>query len=107
MKTFILIRENGEEKPIQVEVNKYDDLTYYLSSKLKGNEHLKDVPGYSDKYMLIDKKTGLVVCSTLKQRDLKEKYESVKNKYEQHRKTNTYSAQIREYELKICAKLKD
>lgn len=94
MKYHILTNLNGL---VEVEVKEYDDLTYYLSDKVKGNEHLKDVPGYSDKYMLIDKKTGLVVCSTLKQRDLKEKYESVKGRYEEHRKTETYQSQIEKY----------
>lgn len=94
MKYHILTNLNGL---VEVEVKEYDDLTYYLSDKVKGNEHLKDVPGYSDKYMLIDKKTGLVVCSTLKQRDLKEKYESVKGRYEEHRKTEIYQSQIEKY----------
>lgn len=97
MKYHIITNLNGL---VEVEVKEYDDLTYYLSDKMKGNEHLRDVPGYSDKYMLIDKKTGLVVCSTLKQRDLKERYESVKGRYEEHRKTETYQSQIEKYALK-------
>ena len=97
MKYHILTNLNGL---VEVEVKEYDDLTYYLSDKTKGNEHLKDVPGYSDKYMLIDKKTGLVVCSALKQRDLKEKYESVKGRYDAHRKTETYQSQIKKYASK-------
>ena len=97
MKYHILTNLNGL---VEVEVKEYDDLTYYLSDKVKGNEHLKDVSGYSDKYMLIDKKTGLVVCSTEKQRDLKEKYESVKERYDSHRKTETYQSQIKKYASK-------
>ena len=109
MKYYILVKDLtlNETKLIETNVSNYDEHTLYLSSKIKGNEHLNDLPGYADKYMLIDKKTGLVVCSTLKQKNLKEKYESVKIKYEQHRKTNTYSVQIKEYELKMNAKLKD
>jgi hypothetical protein len=94
MKYLILTKISGI---VEVEVKEYDDLTYYLSDKIKGNEHLRDVPGYSEKYMLIDKKTSLVVCSTLKQRDLKEKYESVKDLYDEHRNTKTYQSQIEEY----------
>lgn len=97
MKYLILTHLNGL---VEVEVKEYDDLTYYLSDKMKGNEHLKDVPGYSNKYMLIDKKTGLVVCSTEKQRDLKEEYESVKEKYDMHRNTDAYQSQIKKYALK-------
>lgn len=98
MKYYILTNLNGL---VEVEAKEYDSLTYYLSDKMKGNEHLKDVPGYSGKYMIIDKKTGLVVCSAEKQRDLKEKYESIKGLYEEHRKTETYQSQIEKYVSKM------
>lgn len=97
MRYHILTKLNGI---VTVEVKEYDTLTYYLSDKMKGNEHLRSVPGYSDYYMLIDKKTSLVVCSTLKQRDLKETYENIKEKYEAHRKTAKYQSQIEEYASK-------
>ena len=69
---------------------KFDELTYYANPII--NKEL-----YPKQYSLYDKNTGLAVCFGKTKKELIEKYENVKEKYENFRKGKRYEKLIKLY----------
>ena len=79
-------------------VEKYDDLTYYLSPRFKGNENLK--------YAIYDKNTGLAIALSTNKADVIKKYESLLEAYKSFRESKAYEKMIKEYKS-LCEKVDD
>ena len=87
----IIVFQNGVFKITTAKAEKYDELTYYVSSLINNdNEYIKE-------YCIIDKNTGIAVCYGKNKKELIEKYEKIKEKYEKFRELNYYKKLINQY----------
>ena len=83
-------RVNGVDVLQEVIAEEYDEFVYYVSSRTNKN--------FRYNYSFYDKKTGLMICTGKNKKELINKYNEVKERYTQVRKSAHYKKYIEQYE---------